>query len=192
MKKIIAGILGLFIVVALVSGSAFALFLSSATLTGVTFAAGNADLQISVDGLGFANTKIAPAEMNFQNMYPGYSATDTFWLKNNSSVPNMKLSLTGKLTSATTGLPSVLADNIQLEVVEIDSFGADIPASTTGFKTLTVWNTTAQALPGVDLNYGATRQYRVNVKIDSTVGNDIAGLTITGALFTFTGTQVYP
>jgi predicted ribosomally synthesized peptide with SipW-like signal peptide len=185
MKKIITGFLGLVVVAGLVGGAAYALFSSQATASGLEFATGNANLQISVDGnyyypvWNFGNAF-------FDGLFPGSDVTGTQFLLKNSSSSNFALTLTGVLTSGGSGDWGALKDVV---TVGFDYFNGTWQ-SAPGFATLDQWNTIGYTLPGGNLANGDQRWYRIHVQVPSTADNSIANKSLTGAIFTFTGTQV--
>jgi len=79
MRKILTGFLGLVLVAAVVSGTAYALFSSTVTANGVTFSTGNAKLEFysaSATPANWAQTVTFPT--TFTNLYPGYNDYNEF------------------------------------------------------------------------------------------------------------------
>jgi hypothetical protein len=179
MNKIFAGIVGLMLVVGVTSGTAYALFSSKATASGVTFATGNADLRIW-DGSGWASDW--NPSFDFSKLYPGYSDSKPFSLYNNSTSP-IALNIAAKLLGGASGDWDALKDVISVAVnLSDDSAG-------TGWHTLNEWYTTGYSLPGNPVNQSTQADYKFYVTIDSTATDVIASKSLTGATFEFTGTQ---
>ncbi len=129
-KKILVSGLSVVSTLALMGGTAFALFSDTATATNNTFATGNADLQISLNGEDYDDSIPGPT---FTGMFPGDSRTYDFWLKNNSSAA-ISLNLTSDVSAINpdpdgnqeidnTLLVSWVCDP------ENDGFGDNIPTS---------------------------------------------------------------
>ena len=99
-KKIAMSGLSIFAALAVMGGATFAAFTDTATATNNTFASGNADLLIAVDGgLGEPNLEVfAPsiAGADFDNVFPGFNQNFMFWLKNTSD-SNIELNITADL-----------------------------------------------------------------------------------------------
>jgi hypothetical protein len=184
MKKILFGIVGIFLTVSMVAGAARAVFFSTATAGGVTFATGDANLQIYnyTTNLGEASwgDTWSPS-FNFQNMYPGFEEYQILTLRNKSTSP-ITLGVTGKLAAGGSGNWNDLKDAVQVKIYYDGSHH-------TGYHTLTEWSTTGFALPSTALAQYAQKNYRFYVKIDTSVGNEIKGKSLTGLSFEFTGTQ---
>jgi predicted ribosomally synthesized peptide with SipW-like signal peptide len=189
MRKIITGFLGLILVAGLVGGAAYALLSSQSTVSGVSFAVGNANLQVSPNGTDYS-TDINFAGAFFTGLFPTSDVLGgQFQLKNNSDV-NIALSLTGKLNNGVVeGAPGswdALKDAVQ---VGFDYYDGANWVTAPGFATLNLWNTTGFTLAGGNLAQGTQRWYRMHVKISPDTDSTIAGKSLTSTVFTFTGTQ---
>lgn len=203
MRKILFGFLGIMMVVAVVAGTARALYSTTATVGGITFASGNADIKVS-DG-GDWKDNISNSVFDFANMYPGYGVnpniTKDFYIKNSSS-SNIGLDLKAQLT----GVPATWGNQLSY-AIQLGFVNADDLSQTTGWVSLMQWQAGARTLPGGSLAQTGERHYKVYVRIpynygdDDTgyapgwyvagvvVGNEISGQTLNGLTFTFTGTQ---
>lgn len=190
MQKIISGFLGLVLVLTVVAGVAYAAFSSQASVSGVTFATGNAALQISKTGGEDWNSTIDFANTIFLGLFPLAERTQEFDLKNNSSSV-ISLDLAAKLrdgvTETTPGDWDALKDKISISFEWWDV--ATSTYQTTGWATLNQWNTPGYPLEGGSLAPGATRWYRFHVKVADATSAEIAGKSISNVFFDFTGTQ---
>jgi len=179
MNKIFAGILGLMLVVGVTSGTAYALFSSKATVTGVTFATGNADLRVWNGSSWQPNW--GPPSFNFSGLYPGYVGTQPLSLRNNSTSP-ISLTIFGKLIDGSTGDWDGLKNDIWVNI--------RLPGvAETGYKTLAAWNSSGFTLPGGVLAQTTQRNYQFDVQVNPAATNTIASMTLGGITFEFTGTQ---
>src|SRR3990167_9606451 len=117
LKKILFGLIGLVMITATVAGGAVALFSSQATLENVSFASGNATLQIW-DGDSYETTW--NSTINLANMYPGYtSPAYNMWLKNASTAP-VSLSVAMQLTNGGGNWPNGLENVVEALVANSD------------------------------------------------------------------------
>ncbi len=197
MRKILFGFLGIMMVVAVVAGTARALYFSTATVGGVTFATGNADLK-AWNGSEWV-TDYTPSNLLFSNMFPGYGGTGAnettstkyvaFTLRN-MSTSAISLDVVGKLLPGGVENPAgswnVLKDKVYVAVVLPDWTAG------TGWHTLNEWYITGDALPGGPLAQNSQREYRFYVRVDGTAGNEISGFSVSNMVYEFTGTQVTP
>ncbi len=187
MKRIILGVLSIFALVAVVTGSAFALFSDTATVSGVTLSSGNADLKIETD---FPNLHDGVDDLNLAGftvpaLYPGVSYSHDLWLQNKSA-SNFALHVTGQLTAAN-NWPN-LADYVQVRISAKSGYGT----GDTGWHTLSEWNAAPIAFP-TDIPHSMPNDhwgYVIELKVDPSVGNDLANKTLSNIVFTLTGTQV--
>jgi hypothetical protein len=181
MNKIFAGIVGLMLVVGVTSGTAYALFSSKATASGVTFATGNADLRIW-DGDSFEADR--PSAFTFTGLYPGYTGTQLLQLKNMSTSP-IALTIKGILLNGPTGDWDGLKNDVWVNI--------RLPGvAETGYRTLAAWNSTGFTLPGGSLAQNTQRDFQFDVQVNPAATNTIAGMTLSDVTFEFTGTQVTP
>lgn len=184
MKRIIFSVLAIAMAIGLTTGAAFALFSSTATVSGVTFSTGNAALKV-YDNAGGWTSSYNPGNFLFQNMFPGYTNSVKFTLYNNSS-SNISMKLNAKIADGVTENPAgswdILKDVVLVRFLDSSS------SPLTGWASLNYWNTTgAQFDTGLAQN--TTRDYYVDVMIDSSVGNTISGKELTAMKFDFLGTQ---
>ena len=171
MNKIIAGFLGLVMLTAVVGGTAYALFSSSVTASGVTFATGNANLEFWSNGPG-----VVPASTWTYNPY------NEFYLRNTSTSP-ISLRLSARLTAAT-GDWGVLSPVITAWI------GDDAGAVGSGYYTLADWNSLERDIT-ITLAQSEQKLMRIYVQVPSDAGNSIANKT-TATTWLITGTQVAP
>lgn len=180
MKKILFGLLGLVMTAGLLGGGAYALFSSQATLENVSFASGNATLQIW-DGDSYETTW--NSTINLANMYPGYtSPAYNMWLKNASTAP-ISLSVAMQLTNGGVNWPNGLENMVEALVANSDE------SANTGWISLNAWNTTPASLPGGNIAQGSESLYKLYFRMSDTADNSSADLSLPGVGFTFTGTQ---
>lgn len=191
MKKIILGVLGVVAAVGIAGGAAFALLSDTVSVSGLSLAAGNADLQIEHSNGGNYNVGLT-------GLFPGEGwsngikvAQPTF---SNVSLSPIDLDLTMRLTTAS-GDWDVLKHAVEVYVKRLDNAGTP-----TGWITLNQLNSGEVALPG-PLTKGDT-EYEVYIRVpyqyqdhysangyDYIVGNEIAGKSITNVTIVVTGTQ---
>ncbi|MCL5784255.1 MAG: hypothetical protein M1142_02790 [Patescibacteria group bacterium] len=186
MGKIISGLLGLVMVVAVVSGTAYAVFSDQVQVSGVTLSTGNADLQIW-DGDGWQES--LSSALFTGNTYPGWQQGQYFALQNNSA-SNIGLDVTARLTSAPSGNWGLLSPIVQVAVVQYDSQAAALAAvaannpglggvdASTGWQTLAAWNASPIAI-STNLLKGAQGDFVIWGKIPSDAGNSIANQSLT-------------
>lgn len=189
MKKILLSILAIALTVGTVSASAYALFSDTASVAGMAFTSGNADVQIALDnsasgayGTNFAETATFGDTLNsylFGKLYPGYENWGYFRLKNNSASA-IPLALTGQLKDGVTGNWAELKDKVQIRIAKED--GTWI----TGWYSLSDWNSASRSLGSLAIN--ETLTYRIYVKMLD-AGNDFANKTLSGVQFDIVGTQ---
>lgn len=78
MNKIISGLLGIMMVTAVVGGTAYALFSTTATVNGINITTGSAGLTVN-------DETTLNAALNLNNLYPGYQNSTTIDVKNTST-----------------------------------------------------------------------------------------------------------
>jgi len=187
MNKIITGLLGLVMVAAVVGGTAYALFSSTATVSGINISAGSAGIEVGSNN-GNTTTNFN-AGLNLSNLYPGYQNTTTFVVKNTSTA-NIALAVKAQLTAA--GNWDQLADAVEVAV--------DADAGSTGWQTLRTWNAAPINFPGLTVAQNGFKTYTVYVRVPlnysagtplagNPVGNEISGQSLNNVTFTLTGTQ---
>jgi predicted ribosomally synthesized peptide with SipW-like signal peptide len=192
MKKILFSILAIALTVGLVSGTAYALFSDTATVGGMTFTSGNADVQVALDIKGgvtyeteFKNSVNFNSVLNeylFGNMFPGFDENGYFRIKNNSK-SDIILNLTGHLKSGVSGDWDVLKDKIQIKITKEDG------SFLTDWYTLNQWNSSPRSLGSLPKNEDGLT-YRIYVRIPKDgVGNEIAGKTLSSVNFEIVGVQ---
>lgn len=195
MSKILSGFIGLFLVVGLVGGTAYALFSSSVNMQGMVLGTATAGLTIRTDEPGL-NTHTST--LNFQNqspfklLVPGELDWGEFWLKNDSTSngPELTLALKGRLTTAA-GDWGVLKDAVRMRICYYSTTPGDHcdENNKTNWMTLAEWNTTARDLPG-PLVQGPEKRYAIQVLLPSNFDNTVAGKQISNLNFEIVGTQL--
>lgn len=213
MRKILTGFLGILVVVSIVGGSAYALFTSTATVKGVTFASGDADLKVWSGSVYVTNWN---SNLNFSDMFPGYNKNATeytsLWLKNDSNSA-ISLDVSMQLTNGGGNWDNSLPLRYATEVAVWD---ATVGNWATTWINLNDWNTSPQKITlapipqspsghgnnerefrlyvRVPENYGATTpwvQYGAKwVGPNQLVENEVANKTLNGVTFSLVGTQV--
>ena len=200
MKKIYAGILSIVAVLVVVGASAYALFSSQVTVTGVVL--GTATTGLNIDAYGRFHGLSSPKTwhgsttsigMNdswmTSRLYPGQSDWAHIKLTNNSSDP-MPLKLTGRLSYAGTGWSeNSLKDVMLMRVNPVVDESSTSPISYGETHTLAEWNSAERELPGGNLAAGTSQQYWVEFILHTNVDQTIAGKEIRDVEFTITGTQ---
>jgi len=190
MKKILLSILAIALTVGTVSASAYALFSDTASVAGMAFTSGNADVQVALDKSGgatyetnFGETARFTTALNsklFGNMYPGFQEWGYFRLKNNSK-SKIALGLTGQLRDGVSGNWAELKDKIQIKITTADG------SYLTNWYTLNEWNSAPRSL-GTLPEGNDPLTYQIHVKMLD-AGNDFAGKTLSGVQFDIVGTQ---
>ncbi len=191
-------LMSIFGALALLGGAAFALFTDTATVSGLTVSAGNADVKIRFTGsLPYADN--IPTSMSLTDLYPGQNDITPVSIDvQNASISPIDLKLKG--TFSAPQVPNCLSHAI---VVEATGTGG-----TTGEKTLAEWSAGVD-LPSAPIAQGLNETYSFNIRVltnyNSTgagcaeavpgnpVGSEIASngpLDPTSLIFT--GTQVTP
>lgn len=198
MKKILAGFLGLFLVVGIVAGAGYALFTSQVSVTGMVLGTATPSLKISFldkSDPTWRNykTDLSFAGQTFAPLLPGEMDWGAFYLKNqsNGTTDQLDFSLKGKITAAA-GDWGTLKDVVSMKVCVMDPAMENYCDTTqqTPWYSLADWNVSEKNLPGGTLLQGTERPYVVVFYIDNSLGNSIAGKTITGMTMQVTGTQV--
>ncbi len=201
MKKIYAGIISIMAVLTIVGVSAYALFSSQVTMSGIV-------LGTTTPGLLIGENKSNPPTINWQSsldfsginggdvfapLLPGKTDWGEIFLKNTSNGESdpLLMNLTARLTAAG-GDWGTLKDAIQMKVcLYKDSSAAPHcdEDNATGWATLAYWNGNNVPLPGSPLSQNVETHYVMVFQIPSGYGNEIAGKKITGMSFAVTGTQ---
>ena len=163
MKKILLSVLGIVLAVGVVSGAAYALFSTTATVSGITISSGNAGLAIYDGGTWTPiNEFVVSLNNKLVNLYPGFTDYTNVDFYNNSN-SNIGLDLKMQLTHAD-GDWSDLSNKIYIAVT---LQGGD-PAGS--WYTLAQWNANPISF-GTTLNAGAKVTYKVSFLVDGNAGN---------------------
>ncbi|MCL5409558.1 MAG: hypothetical protein M1607_01710 [Patescibacteria group bacterium] len=187
MRKIFSGFLGLALVVAVVAGTAYAVFADTVTVSGVNISTATADLKIN----GTEDSLTLSGILD-ENIFPGYGVSgdkNTTFTLTNSSTGNFGLDISAKLTSAP-GDWNALKDVVYVRVVD-ESLPYD-----TGWHLLSDWYAGDIPLTISPIGVGSTHTFRVylqmpyNYPIGGTpIGNELKNKSITNVTFVITGTQ---
>lgn len=198
MKKIIGGILGIFLVIGIVAGVGYAVFNDTVTMRGMVLGTATPGLEIGTDKLTGSLTwyTILPVDGRsfFTELLPGESDWGEFQLRNVSIADGdpLNFNLTGQIVSAA-GSWGQLKDAIQMRIclyINTETVGQHCDTGKqTGWLTLDQWNINPITLPGNPLTKDANIHYAVELKIPNSYANEIAGLSITDMNFEIKGTQ---
>lgn len=185
MKKILSGVFSLLLLAVVVSGTAYAAFVSNtASVQGITFNAGGAGLQVSTNGTTFS--EIRESSWNFNNLVPGGVATpEELWFKNTSS-SGIDLNIKGTLRSGVVGDWDLWKNAVEVAILPV----AVVTPDPEDWQTLEYWHLTGVNLEGGPLASGATAEYRFHVRMVDTASPDLATETLDSVDFDFVGTQV--
>jgi predicted ribosomally synthesized peptide with SipW-like signal peptide len=185
-KKIAMSALSIVTVVALVGGATFALFTDQATANDSTFASGNADLKLALDGgagepdaANFADSIESP---DFSNLAPGFTGDMTFWMKN-TSTSAISLDVVADLTglSGSFGSDGVnhLPDALLVKwTCDTDDNGGLQDNTPTGEFSVNQWISGGTATLGT-LAPGNAIVCRMHARVPATAGNEIQGDSVT-------------
>jgi len=183
MKKIIPSFLTILLIVGIVASSAYALFSSTATVSGLTFSTGNADLQISTDGVNWDNSLNSTSD--YTNMSSGFSSSQEFYLKN-SSLSNITLGVFVKLLdnapSENSTAWGIIGDKISITFQKYG--GGNWTDLNTG--TLIQWKETGFDLDSLSLD--SSQKYRMLVVLGDVDDNE-SDQGLTNLSFQLIGTQ---
>lgn len=173
-------------------GTAYALFSTTASVSGITIAAGNAGLEIGTDGSSYWPDYNFSGSF-FDKLYPGVNIFGPQFLIKNTSDANVDLALFAQLKDgdaieSPSGSWAALKDQIYIGF----DYYEGTQWKTAGTATLANWNSPGYALEGGALAHGDQRWYRIHVTIPSGADNSIANKGLTNVKFTFTGTQPQP
>lgn len=182
MRKILSGMLGLVMVASVVGGVAYAAFSSTASVEGISFSSGDADLRVW-DGDSYEPT--FTSNWTFSGLLPGSTGTpQSFWLKNTSSTA-LTFNLTAKLRDGVVGDWDDFKANVSVAI-------ADFGATPTEWYTLEQWNAGAGAFQSgsnTSLDQNEEQQYTMHVQVNPLAGNEFENKTLSSVEFDFTGTQ---
>lgn len=200
MKKIIGGILGIFLVIGIVAGTGYALFSDTVSISGMVLGTANPNLQIRTDEDGYTAWATS---LNFYNndvfapLLPGEYDWGEFYLRNISdgTTDPLDMNISARITSAG-GDWGVLSGAVQMAICIYDEAAPNhCGAVNTGWKTLAQWNASSYDLPGNPLPQGPETtnigtHYAIVFFVDSTYTNSIANKTITNMNILIEGEQV--
>ncbi len=205
MSKILQGIIGVLVVVAVVSVSAYALFTSQATITGMTLGVNTVGLQVGHGGQFFTSLNMANLGLGYGKLIPGEYDYGEFTLRNNTALQaerrdelDLMMNLTARLNTAG-GDWGLLSEPIKA-MIHLDKAGGNyteycnvanyvLNTERTRWHTLKEWNEEEIALPGGQLGPQEDRNFIVCFMLDEEAGNSLQGKQLTNMTITFTGTQ---
>jgi len=193
MKKIIGGILGIFLVIGIVAGTGYALFSSKATISGMILGTATPSLQVWNGVTWVTDIDLSSNPAFFEPLLPGEKDWSDFYLRNasNGTTDELDFTVTGKITSFA-GDWNALKNVVQATIClysDSDPNHCDT-GNTSGWFTLSDWYTSAHNLPGNPLTQNEQTRYSIVLYIDPGYTETIANKTITGLNFEFTGTQI--
>lgn len=195
MKKIITSMLAIALTLGIASGTAYALFSDTATVSSVNLSTGTADLKIN-DADSLPATALSTA-----NTFPGWIDGQPFKLTNASTSP-ISLDVTARLTSADAGW-GTFKSVVEVAVVEYSDAGQAANAvsakdpsagsytASTGWLTLEQWNDVTPKSIGTSIAQSGDHYLVMWGRIPTTAGNEIAGKSIS-TNWLLTGTQKTP
>jgi hypothetical protein len=181
MNKILISFITIIAVSGLVATATYAIFSGQASNQGNTFATGDASLQIKKESGDVWKESFTGSE--WKNIYPGWTTSYNFYLKNNSSAP-ISLKVKPKLEVPQTTNWNLL-DKIKMNISWSDG------SHDTGFRTMRDW-LNAGNNPFIDpvLSQGEeSNELKALFMIDPEAGNEIKNSTINFNLI-FEGQQV--
>lgn len=183
MKKIISSFLLIALVIASVSLSAYALFSSTANVSGLTFSTGSANLQISTDALTWSSSVSLPSL--YTNMTPDFTSSQSIYLKN-VSLSDIGLNVHTQLIDSSATTNGVAWDTIGDKIIvsfqkSVDSTWTDLVSGS-----LLEWRDNGFSFDTLALN--SSQYYRMIVSLIG-IENADAGQVLSGLSFNFVGTQ---
>jgi len=183
MKKIIFSFLSIILVLGVVSVSAYALFSSTATVSGLSFSTGNANLQISADGTAW-NSSFELAS-NYTNMAPGFSDSQDFYLKN-TSLSNINLKIHTKVIDNSPAANSSAWNVIGSKIIVTFQKQNGAVWNDLASGSLSQWQSTGFEFDTLALDN--SQKYQMLVTLDGIDDGDTSQ-TLSGLSFQFVGTQ---
>jgi len=200
MKKIIGGILGIFLVIGIVAGTGYALFSSTVSVKGAVISTANTDLKIDAYG-NFDSTpgkewlfgETGGYELDLEGnsiigipLYPNHSSWGHIKLIN-ASIEGMPLNIYAKIDKVTMDQDWYgLKDELKMKVCTVDDL-SDTTPTCGGEYSINDWYVNGYNIIGNPLV--TTQDYWVMVRLPSTAPQSTAGKTISGIEFVITGTQ---
>lgn len=173
-KSILVKLAGIAAAVSLLVGGAYAAFTSNqTTITGIVLTAATPTLEVYT-GSGWSDTADGNTlGIKESNMIPGFvGAEHMFWLRNTSDASVPFGSVVAKLLDGATG--NWIALN---EVVEMQ-FGETGTGWSSGWHTLSEWNSGPYDILLSQLPGGTQRQFSVQFSMDPGAGDDAKGQTL--------------
>lgn len=183
MKKIYFSLIAIFLVVVFVSVTAYSLFFSTASISGVTFSTGSASLLVG-DGTSF-QTNWSPGTFLFENMVPGGSAIVKDFSLKNTSASDIAMNLSAKLNSSYTESPVGAWDALKTMILVRITSGV---GSTNSWHTLDDFKTTGISFD-TGLAKNTSRDYHFEVKLSDSADNTASGKGLSSVTIDFTGEQ---
>lgn len=171
------------LVIASVSLSAYALFSSTANVSGLTFSTGSANLQISTDASIWSSSVSLPSL--YENMTPDFTSTQNIYLKN-VSLSDIGLNVYTQLIDSSPATNEAAWNIIGSKIIVsfqklVDSNWTDLASGS-----LLEWRDTGFNFDSLALN--SSQEYRMLVSL-SGIDNADAGQVLSNLSFNFVGTQ---
>lgn len=201
MKKIIGGILGIFLVIGIVAGTGYALFSSTVSVKGATISTAGTGLKIDAYGefddtnpgkewlykeLGNYTIDLFGNSIIGVSLYPNHSAWGHIKLINDSD-EGMPLNIFAKIDKVTMNQDWYdLKDVLMMKVCTVDDL-SDTTPTCGGEYSINDWSANGYNIIGNPLV--TTQDYWVMVRLPSTAPQSTALKTISGIEFVITGTQ---
>lgn len=177
-KSILIKLASIAAAVSLLVGGAYAAFSSNqTTITGVVLSSATPTLDI-YNGSGYSTT-VSGATLGIteSNMIPGFvGAGHTFYLRNTSDASVPFGQIVAKLISADSGSWTELKDVVQMQ------FGETGVGWTSGWYTLSGWNSGSANILSTSLLGGTQRQFSVQFKMNPDAGDGAKGKTLSFTL----------
>lgn len=191
MKKVLSGLVGVFMLVALVGSAAYALLSDSASLQNLALSTGTADLLIRLTGdTTFEQNKDVAGSFFDDALVPGSYDEVGFDLQNSATGSDVDMTFSATVPAPATGDWADLKDVVECAVYvpggDVDSTDA---AVSSGWFTLDAWNTAEKDIPGGPVTPGNSTSLVLRCMLPETADNSTAGKSLTGLEFQVTGTQ---
>lgn len=183
MKKIYSSLLLIALVIASVSLSAYALFSSTANVSGLTFSTGSANLQISTDASTWSSSVSLPSL--YENITPDFTSTQNIYLKN-VSLSDFGLNVFTQLIDSSPDENEAAWSVIGSKIIVSFQKLVDLSWNDIASGSLLEWRD--DGFNFGSLPHNSSQDYRMQVSL-SGIDNADAGQILSGLSFNFVGTQ---
>ena len=202
MKKIIGGILGIFLVIGIVAGVGYALFSSTVSVQGAKISTAGTGLKIDAfgnfdanpgkewryGGLGDYTIDLGGNSIIGVSLYPNHYSWGHVKLIN-TSAEEMPLNISAKIGKVIMDQDWYdLKDVLMMKVCTVDGL-EDTTPTCGGEHSIHDWYYTGYNIIGNPLLTRGTQDYWVMVSLPRDAAQSTAGKTISGIEFVITGTQ---